>query len=133
MCDHANTKKRDFVWEFTNIYLIAYFQLTVNVYNLKLWNKVTSGVQLVLGGGGELIKMVIQDFLPLWAIFMNENGGVYFTVVPSFDDVFPAPVSWFVYSNLLQKVSKSFINPAHLRWRGYFMHVVPGDIPTSPQ
>ena len=43
----------------------------------------------------------------------------------------PAPLPWFVYSNLLQNVSRPFINPTHLTWHGYFMHVVPADIRTS--
>ena len=43
----------------------------------------------------------------------------------------PAPLPWFVYSNLLQNVSGPFINPTHLTWHGYFMHVVRADIGTS--
>ena len=43
----------------------------------------------------------------------------------------PAPLPWFVYSNLLQNVSRSFINPTDLTWHGYFMHVVRADIRTS--
>ena len=43
----------------------------------------------------------------------------------------PTLLPWFVYSNLLQNVSRPFINPTHLMWHGYFMHVVHADIPTS--
>ena len=41
---------------------------------------------------------MIETFLPLWPIFMNENGGWYFTVISSFVDVSPSPLPWFVYS-----------------------------------
>ena len=37
----------------------------------------------------------------------------------------PAPLPWFVYSNLLQNFSRPFINQTHLTWHSYFMHVVP--------
>ena len=43
----------------------------------------------------------------------------------------PTPLPWFVYSNLLQNVSRPFINPTRLTWHGYFMHVVRADIRTS--
>ena len=73
-------------------------------------------------------------FLPLWPIFMNENSGWDFTILPSVSsvdsvgNVITAPLPWFVYSNLLQNVSRPFINPTHLTWRGYFMYVVRANI-----
>ena len=69
--------------------------------------------------------------LPLWQIFVNENEGWDFTISPSVGNVSPAPLPWFVYSNLLQNVSRPFINPTHLTWHGYFMHVVRADIRAS--
>ena len=62
---------------------------------------------------------MIQCILPLWPIFMNENRGWYFTVIPSIVAVSPSLLPWFVYSNLLQNVSRSFINPTHLTWHSY--------------
>ena len=41
-----------------------------------------------------------------------------------------SPLPWFVYSNLLQNASIP-INPTHLTWHCYFMHIVRADIPTS--
>ena len=73
----------------------------------------------------------IYNLLPFWPIFMNENGGRCFMVIPSIIAVSPSPLPWFVYSNLLQNVSRSFINPTHLTWHGYFMHIVRADIRTS--
>ena len=35
-------------------------------------------------------------------------------VIPSIVDVSPSPFPWFIYSNLLQNVSRSFINSATL-------------------
>ena len=43
----------------------------------------------------------------------------------------PSLLPWFVHSNLLHNASRPFINPMHLTWHGYFMHVVCADIPTS--
>ena len=43
----------------------------------------------------------------------------------------PALLPWCVYSNLLQNVSRSFINSAHLTWHGYFTHVVRENTCTS--
>ena len=70
-------------------------------------------------------------FLPLWPLFMNENGGYYFTATPCFVDVSLSLLPWFVYSNLLQSVSRSFINLVHFTSPGYFTRVVHADIRTS--
>ena len=79
----------------------------------------------------EVTLCALFSILPLWPIFMNENGGWDFTVIPSIIAVSPSPLPWFVYSNLLQNVSRPFINPTHLTWHGYFMHVIHADIRTS--
>ena len=59
---------------------------------------------------------------------MKTEDAYYFTITPSFVDVSPSPLPWFVYSNLLQSVSRSFINRLHLTWWGYLMCVVRADI-----
>ena len=69
--------------------------------------------------------------LPLWPIFMNETSGEISRSRDLSAMFSPAPLPWFVYSNLLQNVSRPFINPTHLTWHGYFMHVVRADIRTS--
>ena len=40
---------------------------------------------------------------------MNENGVLYFTVMPFHGDVIHSLLLWFVYSNLLQVISSSLI------------------------
>ena len=50
--------------------------------------------------------------LPLWLVFVNENGVHYLVVMHSHDDdVMYSPFPWFAC--LLQIISSSFINSAH--------------------
>ena len=46
-------------------------------------------------------RIIINIFLPLWPLFMNENWRCYFTVMPPNVVVTPSPLPWFQHSNLL--------------------------------
>ena len=62
----------------------------------------------------QFLISLLWNILPVWAIFMHENGGgLFHSNALSRGCFFPALLPWFVYSNLPQNVSRSFINPVH--------------------
>ena len=70
-------------------------------------------------------------FLPLDRYLWMKTEGSIAPLHPLSAMYFPFRYHGLFTPNLLRNVSRSFINPAHLTWCGYFTHVVRTRIHTS--